>query len=314
MAKEVRKRQENEQQQQQREERARASRRRNRQLIGLTLAILIVVGAVSIVMSGVGLIRTFFSSEEAWPEYEQRFAPMVWFDILPFESVTTVDENTIKQIAIWGALSSIPENERSYNEYEEPTLPSSAVDQYGIRLFGPDFRFSGHSSFYDQLYDLTYTYDETTRLYTLQATGLDPAYLPTIVDVQRESGGVRRVTIGYVSTRNSANQVVATLDYEHPAKYLDYMLQRDGNQYYLFAIRPNTTLVPQPGSGTPAIPDNSFEVPVYPGLEDDSLPLPASSAESIPASETDSSLDASGSQEDASDTSGTEDSSVSEEE
>lgn len=259
------------------EEQARRSRRRRRQFIGLAISVLVVVGAFSIIFSGINVVKSMADNSEEFAEYEDRFKGFVWFDVLPFDSVSKVDENTIKQVIIWSILDDQMESlER--NEYGEALIPASEVELYAARIFGPDFRFSGHSSFTDPAQQLSYLFDEETQRYTAPSTSLNYNYLPTVVDIVRESGGVRRVVMGYVSAISSDNKVVATPDFEHPVRYMDFMLRRDGNSYYLFAIQPNTT-------HTVTKPTDSSSVVQSASISESLPPQEQSTAESQSASE-----------------------------
>ncbi len=250
---------------QRKEERARSSRRRTRQIIGFALSILIVVGAVSIVSWGVDTVVRLLDSDEEREEYQRLFEPMVWFDILPFESVSMVDENSIKEICIWGVLNE-KQDLLERNEYGEPLVPVMEIEQYAARIFGPDFRFAVYETFSTPVEGLSYTFNEDAQNFTAPVTGLMPRYLASAVEIKREAGGVRRVVMGYVSTRTGDDQVVAAPDYEHPAKYMDYLLRRDGGSYYLYAIQNNTTHVPEAASApaesasllAAALPADSF--------------------------------------------------------
>ncbi len=226
-----------------REAQARASRRRSRQLLGFVLSILVLVGAVSIVIGGINLVDGILNDTSELKEYETRLEPMVWFDVLPFEAPDQIDENILKEVAIWGVL-----NEKSSslerNELGEPLVPRLDVDLYAANLFGPSFQFSGHESFIDVENDLRYTYDPNTDMYTVPSTSLLPPYLPVVQEIIRESGGIKRVVVGYITTRGSDDQMIATPDREHPVRYVDYLFRRDGNNYYLYAMQPNTTYVP----------------------------------------------------------------------
>lgn len=239
-----------EQQRLRKEEQARTARRRSRQFIGLAMAVLVVVGAISIVRGGVDLVRNLLDSQEERLEYQSRFEPLVWFNILPFPSVSQVNENDIKQVAIWGVLNA-QKDSLGRNQYGELLIPATSLDAYAAQLFGPNFRFSGHSSFTDPVEMLNYLYDSATKMYTVPVTSLQPQYLPSVVEIKREGAGIRRVTMGYVSTRAGNDQMVATPDYGHPALYMDYMLRRDGSEYYLYAIERNTTYTP-PNASLPS--------------------------------------------------------------
>ncbi len=229
------------------EERARASRRRSRQLIGFALTVLIVVGAVSIVMAGINLVNSWMDVSDEKDDYQTLFEPLVWFDIVPFNSVSTLEENAVKQVAIWGVWNQYRKNDEEIarNSYGEALVSADEVNRYGVDLFGPNFRFSGHATFTDTIQGLRYTFDEENQQYVMPNTGLNMEFYATIVDIVQEGGGVRRVVVGYVNARGDNNQMMAQPDFNNPTRYMDYMLRRDGSGYYLYAIQPNTTHVPQ---------------------------------------------------------------------
>ncbi|MDL2252485.1 hypothetical protein LJC49_00225 [Ruminococcaceae bacterium OttesenSCG-928-I18] len=246
-----------------REEQSRRSRRRTRQLVGLALTVLIVVGAVSIIRGGMNLARDMMDDTNEMEVYAQRITPLVWFDVLPFESLEEADTNVLRQAVIWGVLNEMG-NDVEYNELGQPQVPAVEVDRYAAELFGPDFKFE-HVSFEDPVQDLSYEYDPVTNMYTTTATGLTPQYMSTVVNIERVSSGVKRVTAGYVGTMNSNEELIATPDLDHPTKYMDYYFRRDGNAYYLYALRANTSYVPESTAETQS------------GVESASLP-PSSSA------------------------------------
>lgn len=225
------------------DERQRRSRRRLRQLLGLGVAILVVVGAVSIIRSGIDLANSYVNNTSEYEQYNTRIAPLAWFDILPFEDLESANHDSLKQAAIWGVMNQLGYENINRNERGEPLIPAIEIDRYAAALFGPDFAFE-HESFSDPVDGLSYTYDEATQIYTAPATGIMPDYLPAVVDIVRESGGVRRVIVGYVSAIGSNEELITAPDYEHPARFMNYYFRRDGNEYYLFSIMPNEDYVP----------------------------------------------------------------------
>lgn len=282
-----------EQQRLKKEEQSRTARRRNRQLIGLALTVLIVVGAYSIVTGGINLVRGMLNSDEERLEYQRLFEPMVWFDILPFESVSQVDENSIKEVAIWGVMNEAQQedvDDLPRNEYDEQLVSASLVDQYAARMFGPNFRFSVHESFSNVVEGLHYTYNPETQMYAVPVTGQMQRYLASVVEIQREAGGIKRVVMGYISTQTADNQIINQPDYDHPAKYMDYELRRDGSDYYLVAMRRSTShqpaqTTPAPASSVPAAASDS-SLPAIPPV--------ASGADSSAAGDGDNATDADG--------------------
>ena len=252
------------------EEQARKAKRTSRQLIGIALSILIVVGAFSIIQGSVNLVKQMLDTTSEQEEYTKRLAPMVWFDMLPFENVAEIDPNNLKQIGIWGVMDQLGAN-LNRSTQGEPLVPAVEVERYLIALFGPSVEIGEHQTFTDTTFDLTYIYDEATQVYVAPSTGLQPPYLPVVVDVVRESGGVKRVVMGYVNTRGGNDELINTPDFNHPVRYMDYIFQRDGNSYYLVALQKNTTYVPPVASSVPQTATES--------LGDESSSVPASVSE-----------------------------------
>lgn len=237
------------------EEAARKSRRRSRQWIGFALAVLILVGAFSIVLSGVNLVRSLMDNTAEKDKYATLLRPFVWFDTLPFEQPLQLGEDTLKQVIIWSVMYQMG-TEVPRDAEENAVISTLDIDQYATGLFGPDFRFSSHASFEDRTQGIFYRYDETANAYIVPGTGLEPNYDSVIVDIVQEDNGVRRVIVGYVSLRANDGAIVPTTDYDNPVRYMDYMFQRDGNSYYLFALRINSTYQPTQ-TGTPSSSQNT---------------------------------------------------------
>lgn len=263
-----------------RDERARRSRRRLRQLLGVAIAILVVVGAVSIVRGGVDLASSLVNDTSEYEEYRVRISSFVWFDVLPFDAPENASQTTLKQAVIWGVMNQMGADNVPKNERGEPQVAAIEMDRYAAALFGPGFALE-HSSFSDPVQGLSYEYDPATEIYTAPATGISPMYMPTVVDIVREPGGVRRVVVGYVSAIGSNEELVSGLDYDHPSKYMDYYFLRDGNEYYLYAIQANDTYVPDTPAASSSLPASSAPAS---SLPDSSLP-PDSSSAPPPASE-----------------------------
>lgn len=245
------------------EEQARKAKRTSRQLLGLALTVLIIVGAASIVKSGVDLIKNALDTTSEQETYQRLLTPFVYFDVLPFESLQDVGQNDLKQVAIWGVMDQLGA-ELTRDEMGQPLVPAVEVDRYAATLFGPNFKFDEHAGFTDKVFDLTYGFDDVNEVYIIPSTGLQPPYLPKVVDIQRERGGVKRVVMGYINTRGSNNELINDPSRNVPDRYMDFMFQRDGGQYYLFAIQKNTTYVPpvsssdvQAGQSSSLPPDES---------------------------------------------------------
>ena len=69
------------------EEHARVQRRRGRQALGLLVAILVVVGFVTVLRAGVGAVANLFDDTAQKQEYEDKLEGLVLFDPMPFDGI-----------------------------------------------------------------------------------------------------------------------------------------------------------------------------------------------------------------------------------
>lgn len=252
--------QDKEQAHRKREEQARRARRRSRQLLGVVLSVLIIWGAVSIVQSSVRLVQQLTDDTAEKLAYQDRIQLFVVFDVLPFESVSQLDDEVLKQLAIWGVFyEQQSENTLQQNEYGESLIAATEVDRWAQNMFGPTFQFGEpHGTFYEQVQGMTYEYLPDTDTYVLPITGLESDYLPSVVEISRMADGYRRVTVGYVAARGATGVFYSEPDYEHPVRYMDYIFRRDGSAYYLERLERNTNITVTTASDNT---DSSVSVP-----------------------------------------------------
>ena len=79
------------------EEHARLHRRRARQTLGLLIAVLALVGIVTVVRAGVKGVATLFDDTQQKAEYEDRLEGLVLFDPLPFDGIENIDDLTLRE-------------------------------------------------------------------------------------------------------------------------------------------------------------------------------------------------------------------------
>lgn len=262
------------------EEKARRSRRRTRQFAGLILGILILVGAYNIVHDIVTSISNIsnISMEETKQIYQERIAPLVWFDLLPFEDPAQIDENSLKEALIFGIINKVG-NELQHDSMGSAIIPTIDVDAAAAELFGPDFHFTEHAEFTSIVQGITYMYDDTLKAYIVAGTGLELAYAPLVTNVKKQSGGILEVTVGYIATKSNDGNLLQVLDYEHPVRYMDFIFQRDGSEYYLTAMRPNNTIaITSDSSSSSGGSSSSYTESVIPESSQSSV----SNIESVP--------------------------------
>ena len=74
------------------EEHARLHRRRARQALGLLVAVLVLVGAVTVVRAGVRTVAKLFDDTQQRQEYEDELEGLVLFDPVPFDGIENIDD------------------------------------------------------------------------------------------------------------------------------------------------------------------------------------------------------------------------------
>ena len=90
------------------EEHARLHRRRARQALGLLVAVLVLIGAVTVLRSGVRAVAKLFDDTAQKEEYEDKLEGLVLFDPLPFDGIENIDDLTLREAAVWGCVYNIP--------------------------------------------------------------------------------------------------------------------------------------------------------------------------------------------------------------
>jgi hypothetical protein len=273
-----------------REDHLRNRRRRMRQLLGLVLAVLMVVGAVTILRAGVNFIAQLFDDTAARQAYEDKLEGLVLFDPLPFDGIENIDDLTLREAAIWGCVYSIQETQGGFDNYthdpdtEQLLLPAVEVDAYLAKLVGPQFKLT-HQSF--DMEDMTIEYDEALQSYRIPITGSVGYYRATVTDLFKRSGKLH-VTVGYIPQVNTVDFTTTLSD--TPTKYMDYLFERIGGEWYLTgltesATKPDSTAT-EVASETQTVATEDLQSAIVAGVTGD--------AESEAASEAEAEADAEG--------------------
>ncbi len=224
------------------EEHARLHRRRGRQALGLLIAVLVVVGAVTVLQAGVHAVANLFDDTQQRQEYEDKLEGLVLFDPLPFDGIENIDDLTLREAAVWGCVYSIQETQGNFDNYntdpdtEQLLLPSVDVDAYLAKLVGPSFKMT-HKSF--EMEDMTIEFDETTQCYKIPVTGTVGSYRATVTKLFKKDG-LLHVTVGYIPTQ-SADDSILNASSDTPTKYMDYLFSRQSGSWYLTGLTDSAT-------------------------------------------------------------------------
>ena len=224
------------------EEHARLHRRRARQTLGLLIAVLALVGIVTVVRAGVKGVATLFDDTQQKAEYEDRLEGLVLFDPLPFDGIENIDDLTLREAAVWGCIYNIQETQGGFDNYntdpdtEQLLLPSVEVDAYLARLVGPSFKLT-HRSF--EMEDMTIEFDESSQCYKIPVTGTVGYYRAVVTKLFKRSGQLH-VTVGYIPTSSTDDSIINQSS-DTPTKYMDYLFERQSGSWYLTGLTESET-------------------------------------------------------------------------
>ena len=224
------------------EEHARLQRRRGRQALGLLITILVLVGFVTVLRAGVGLVANLFDDTAQKQEYEDKLEGLVLFDPMPFDGLENLDDLTLREAAVWGCIYNIQETQGGFDNYstdpdtEQLLLPSVDVDAYLARLVGPSFKLT-HRSF--EMEDMTIEFDESSQCYKIPVTGTVGYYRAVVTRLFKRSGQLH-VTVGYIPTSSTDDSIINQSS-DTPTKYMDYLFERQSGSWYLTGLTESET-------------------------------------------------------------------------
>ena len=224
------------------EEHARMQRRRGRQALGLLVTLLVIVGLVTVLRAGVGLVANLFDDTAQKQEYEDKLEGLVLFDPMPFDGIENIDDLTLREAAVWGCIYSIQETQGGFDNYntdpdtEQLLLPSLDVDAYLAKLLGSGFKLT-HRSF--EMEDMTIEFDDATQCYKIPVTGSVGYYRAVVTRLFKKDGKLH-VTVGYIPTASTDDSIINPSS-DTPTKYMDYLFERQSGSWYLTGLTESET-------------------------------------------------------------------------
>lgn len=224
------------------EEHTRMQRRRGRQALGLLVTLLVIVGLVTVLRAGVGLVANLFDDTAQKQEYEDKLEGLVLFDPMPFDGIENIDDLTLREAAVWGCIYSIQETQGGFDNYntdpdtEQLLLPSLDVDAYLAKLLGSGFKLT-HRSF--EMEDMTIEFDDATQCYKIPVTGSVGYYRAVVTKLFKKDGKLH-VTVGYIPTASTDDSIINPSS-DTPTKYMDYLFERQSGSWYLTGLTESET-------------------------------------------------------------------------
>ncbi len=228
----------------------REARRTRRILLGAVVLLLMTLGVLSIVISATGAVAGLMDDSDEKVYYADFVTPLVLLDTLTFESLEKAPQNTLRQAAIWLALSKEDDAAFERDEYGALYLPTAVVDNWALTLYGPNYKLV-HESFVDS--GLEFRLDESRQSYVIPITSQPINYIPEVTEIEND-GDYKRLTVGY---KLPAGATLENMSAEsEPVKYLDYVLLRQGEGYFLHSIVESETKVEQSSDSSSSVTNN----------------------------------------------------------
>ena len=227
------------------EQRIKRRKRFRRKLTGLIFLLFAVLGVVSIISTVVNRVNIMLDDTGERREYEILFSALVSLDPAEFTSIEKADPRKLKEAAILTTVEL--ENPAKYerNEWGYTYLPTTDIDRYATKLFGPKINLE-NATFGQQgiivaggdgIDHTGYVYIPEREAYLVPPSSRAGSYFPRVESITR-SRNTKTLLIAYLQTDSS---LTAYIDPEaanvSAIKYREYVLLKDGSEYYLYSIR-----------------------------------------------------------------------------
>lgn len=221
--------------------------------LGLLIAVLALIGAVTIIVAGVRATRQAVEKSRNFDEYNQLLTPVVMNDPDAFDDITKANPEQLIDIAIWSILKS----DLSPDQYEYGDggmiIPEADVTAEFQKLFGTEVQPT-HASV--EGYGYEFTYDATKQTYTIPLTGIVPTYTPRVVSSDK-SGSTIVLTVAYLGGDQWAQDSEGNMVAPEPDKYMRVTLREKDGAYYISALQ--NTAAPETATTQPSSSESASE-------------------------------------------------------
>lgn len=199
-------------------------RRRARQLLGVGVCLLVIIGLISTISGSFKFVERMFDDTEEKKAFEARLDVLVGMDPLPFDTIADANMNTLLAAALWATLTGNNSDDYEHDAVGAMYMPTADIDKTVTALYGPDVKFN-YSTFED--HSLPYNYVPEKQAYLMPITSTPAEYKAVVEKIKRE-GNIKRVTVGYDSPYD---------DIDASVKYSDYLFTKsEDGIYYLTGI------------------------------------------------------------------------------
>lgn len=215
-------------------------RRKNRAAlpVGIIIIILAVIGLVSCISAVIGFVKNRAGDSAEKARYEAMLKPVVMFDPDPFDDLTRANKSQLLYSAIWSLL----EDEAGMSKYSYSqgetigiVVPQADIEKAFTGLYGNEIDIASlHSEIDMSGYDITY--DAAQKSYILPITGVEAAYTPQVISIDRQGTSVL-LNVGYISNRAWADINNGEYVSPEPDKYMKITLRERNGDTYISSIQ-----------------------------------------------------------------------------
>ena len=227
------------------EQRLKRRKRFRRKLTGFGFLLLALLGVVSIVTMVVDRVNLALDDTSERREYEALFSAMVSLDPAEFTSIEKADPKMLKESAILAAIELESPSKFERNEWGYVYIPTTDIDRYATKLFGPKINLE-NATFGQQGIILAggdgkdhtgYVYLEDRQAYLVPPSSRAGSYFPRVESITRRRN-TKTLRVAYLQMDASAAAYIDPGSQNvNVVKYREYVLLKDGGEYYLYAIR-----------------------------------------------------------------------------
>lgn len=205
------------------------SKHKRRIVIGAVMCLLMLIGVASIIVTGARVTAKLLDNTAEKEKYNALLTTLVVADPLPFESPDQADQTILLSSSVWAAVMNEDMEQYEKDDFGQTYLPAVEVDRYFTRVFGTQYTLT-HQSFSEQ--EIEFVYDEAKQAYVVPITSFPTGFTPKVEKI-KTGGGEKIVTVGYISPATNWNDDTSGAI----SKYVDYIFQKQGSEYYLVAVR-----------------------------------------------------------------------------
>lgn len=201
----------------------------------LTFIFAIIGLAAVIALIAIGIDKAVVNSNAKKADaYQEFLTPVVMNDPDSFDDISKANMSQLVDISIWGIVKDGVDTESYQYEDGKLLLPQADVEKEFKKLFGNDIKIV-HQTVSGSAYE--FEYDSSAKVYKLPITGIDAAYTPKVVKIEKKRSSVV-LTVAYLS--GSEWEQAANGDMIEPSasKYVKITLRfNEDKSYYISAIQ-----------------------------------------------------------------------------